>query len=100
MTVADKTTRAKTNDILREQLEYLIDHVGDSVVFSCSECRRYLRVRSILLQIFRSCKERHLQPNEVKGKQADLVHGMPFLQSSGGAVQDSGSRCRRQKFLS
>lgn len=48
---------AKTNEILREQLEYLIDHAGDKVELSCSECRRYLRIRSLLLQIFRTSTE-------------------------------------------
>jgi hypothetical protein len=48
---------AKTDDILREQLEYLIDHAGEKVELSCSECRRYLRVRSLLLQVFRTSTE-------------------------------------------
>jgi hypothetical protein len=48
---------AKTDDILREQLEYLIDHAGDKVEPRCSECRRYLRVRSLLLQIFRTSEK-------------------------------------------
>jgi hypothetical protein len=43
---------ANRDEILREQLEYLIDHAGDTVVHSCPECRRYLEVRSLLLQIF------------------------------------------------
>ena len=46
-----------TGDILREQLEYLIDHASDQIVPSCSECRRYLRVRSLLLQIFRTSND-------------------------------------------
>ena len=32
----------ETDDILREQLEYLIDQASDKIVPSCSECRRYL----------------------------------------------------------
>ena len=47
----------ETDDILREQLEYLIDHVSDKIVPGCSECRRYLRVRSLLLQIFRTSND-------------------------------------------
>jgi hypothetical protein len=40
-------------DVLREQLEYLIDHAAfDEAPCGCSECQRYLRVRSILLEIF------------------------------------------------
>jgi hypothetical protein len=39
-------------DILREQLEYLIGHSARNAQCSCSECRRYLRVRSALLEIF------------------------------------------------
>jgi len=39
-------------DILREQLEYLIEHAAWSVQCGCSACRRYLRTRSLLLEIF------------------------------------------------
>lgn len=40
------------NDILREQLEYLINHVTGHGICGCSDCERYLRVRSVLLEIF------------------------------------------------
>ena len=43
---------ANEYDIMREQLEYLIDHTAEHVQCGCSECRRYLRARSILLEIF------------------------------------------------
>jgi hypothetical protein len=43
---------ANENDIMLEQLEYLIDHTAGQVQCGCSECRRYLRARSILLEIF------------------------------------------------
>lgn len=39
-------------DVMREQLEYLIGHAGREAQCGCPECRRYLRVRSILLEIF------------------------------------------------
>jgi len=43
---------ADETDVLREQLEYLIEHTAQEVQCGCSECQRYLRVRSILLEIF------------------------------------------------
>jgi len=43
---------ANENDVMREQLEYLIDHTAEHVQCGCAECRRYLRARSILLEIF------------------------------------------------
>jgi hypothetical protein len=43
---------ANENDVMREQLEYLIDHTAEHVQCGCSECRRYLQARSILLEIF------------------------------------------------
>ena len=43
---------ADENDILREQLEYLIRHAAERSLCSCSECQRYLRVRALLLEIF------------------------------------------------
>ena len=46
--------------VMREQLEYLIDHATEQVECGCSECRRYLRVRSILLEIFGEPRERAL----------------------------------------
>jgi hypothetical protein len=39
-------------EILREQLEYLIEHRAGATACQCSECQRYLRVRAILLEIF------------------------------------------------
>ena len=57
---------AKTDDILREQLEYLIGHVSDKIVPGCSECRRYIRVRSLLLQIFQTSNNEGAQAREVK----------------------------------
>jgi hypothetical protein len=39
-------------DILREQLEYLIEHTACSIPCECSVCSRYGLVRSLLLEIF------------------------------------------------
>lgn len=39
-------------DVLREQLEYLIANATLEAPCGCSECQRYFRVRSILLEIF------------------------------------------------
>jgi len=43
---------ADETDVMREQLEYLIEHISQEVLCGCSECQRYLKVRSILLEIF------------------------------------------------
>jgi hypothetical protein len=43
---------ADANDVMREQLEYLIDHAAGRMAICCSLCRRYLRARSVLLEIF------------------------------------------------
>ncbi len=43
---------ADENDVMREQLEYLIGHTADHGLCGCSECQRYLRVRALLLAIF------------------------------------------------
>lgn len=47
---------ANENDVMREQLEYLIGHVTERGVCNCSECGRYLRVRLMLLEIFQEQK--------------------------------------------
>ena len=39
-------------DVMREQLEYLIEHAAGREECGCAACRRYLRVRAILLEIF------------------------------------------------
>jgi hypothetical protein len=39
-------------DVMREQLEYLIGHATEPGACACSDCQRYLRVRSVLLEIF------------------------------------------------
>jgi hypothetical protein len=41
-------------DVMREQLEYLIEHVSEKGMCGCSECQRFLRVRSALLEVFES----------------------------------------------
>lgn len=43
---------ADESDVMREQLEYLIDHASEQGTCGCSDCQRYLRVRSLLLAIF------------------------------------------------
>ena len=43
---------ANEDDVLREQLEYLIAHMAERGACGCPECLRYLRVRSVLLEIF------------------------------------------------
>ena len=43
---------ADESDVMREQLEYLIGHATEPGACGCSECERYLRVRSLLLEIF------------------------------------------------
>lgn len=43
---------ADENDVMREQLEYLIRHAVRGGICGCSECGRYLRARTVLLEIF------------------------------------------------
>ena len=43
---------ADENDVMREQLEYLIAHATEQGDCGCSACQRYLQVRSLLLEIF------------------------------------------------
>jgi phenylpyruvate tautomerase PptA (4-oxalocrotonate tautomerase family) len=40
------------NNVMREQLEYLINHIAEQGICGCSQCQRYLRTRSVLLEIF------------------------------------------------
>jgi len=42
---------ADTNEILREQLEFLIEHAGEQTC-GCSSCLRYSSVRAVLMQVF------------------------------------------------
>ena len=55
-------------EVMREQLEYLIEHVAEKGICGCSECRRFLRVRSALLEIFTSGPA----PQEVRPVASDL----------------------------
>jgi len=59
--VAVPATREATaaNDVMREQLEYLINHIAEQGICGCSQCQRYFRTRSVLLEIF---NEPHCQP--------------------------------------
>ena len=39
-------------DVMREQLDYLIQHAASSAPCACSACERFARARSVLLEIF------------------------------------------------
>ncbi len=43
---------AGEGDVMLEQLQYLIAHTAAAGQCGCSECQRYHRVRSVLLEIF------------------------------------------------
>ncbi len=53
--------RADECDVLREQLDYLMDCGAEHSHCRCSECRRFQRVRSILLEIFREPRTPRVQ---------------------------------------
>jgi hypothetical protein len=42
---------ADATDVLREQLEFLIEHAGNGVC-GCRLCNRYLAARTILMEAF------------------------------------------------
>jgi len=42
---------ADANQVMREQLEYLIEHAGSGTC-GCSQCQRYLRARDLMMEIF------------------------------------------------
>ena len=42
---------ADANDVMREQLEYLIEHAQGGIC-GCAQCTRYLRARSVLMEVF------------------------------------------------
>ena len=44
---------ANANEVMREQLEYLIEHAGSGTC-GCPLCHRYLRSRTLLLEIFQA----------------------------------------------
>lgn len=39
-------------ELLREQLDYLIDHTEVHPQCGCGECKRFLRVQAVLVEIF------------------------------------------------
>ena len=62
--------RAHENEVLREQLDYLIEHTGNHAVRGCSECQRYLRVRFALLEIFRDAQRLRVEEPPAMAKAA------------------------------
>lgn len=42
---------ADANSVMREQLEYLIEHAENGTC-GCRQCHRYLRAQALLLEIF------------------------------------------------
>ena len=57
---------ADENDVMREQLEYLIEHTVSDLKCGCAECQRYLRVRAVLLEIFAEPPRAALAPELAK----------------------------------
>jgi hypothetical protein len=57
---------ANEADVMREQLEYLIGHATSARQCGCADCKRYLRARATLLEIFeeptRPTKVREIAP--------------------------------------
>jgi hypothetical protein len=49
---------ADEDEVMLDQLESLIAHVAERGICGCSECRRYLRARDVLLEIFDDPKPR------------------------------------------
>jgi hypothetical protein len=50
--VAPADELVHTNDVMLEQLEFLLDHTAEHGVCGCSICQRYLRARAVLTEIF------------------------------------------------
>ena len=44
---------ADTHEVMREQLDFLIEHAQHGAR-GCSQCYRYLRARAVLMEIFAS----------------------------------------------
>ena len=42
---------ANENEVMLEQLEYLIEHAQGGNC-GCAQCERYLRVRSVIMEVF------------------------------------------------
>ena len=42
---------ANANEVMLEQLEYLIEHAHAGAC-GCSQCQRYQRARSVLMEVF------------------------------------------------
>ena len=42
---------ANENDVMLEQLEYLIEHAQGGIC-GCAQCTRYLRAKSVLMEVF------------------------------------------------
>ena len=42
---------ADTHAVMREQLEYLIEHAGSGIC-GCEQCQRYASIRSALMKMF------------------------------------------------
>jgi hypothetical protein len=42
---------ANENEVMLEQLEYLIEHAQGGIC-GCAQCERYLRVRSMIMEVF------------------------------------------------
>ena len=49
--LAPRPQAAIENEVMLDQLEFLIEHVQEGVC-GCEQCERYLRARTLLLEVF------------------------------------------------
>jgi hypothetical protein len=47
---------ADANEVMQEQLEYLIEHARGGIC-GCAQCERYLRARSVLMEVFADSRQ-------------------------------------------
>jgi hypothetical protein len=47
---------ANANEVMREQLEYLIEHAQGGAC-GCAQCERYERARALLMEVFTTSRQ-------------------------------------------
>lgn len=80
------------NDVLFDQLEFLVDHFAQCDSYGCSECGRYFAVREKLMKPFVEVEYHRFAIAEQRRRSLDSGEQALAVGATGKKVQDIPSR--------
>ena len=72
---------ADANDVMREQLEYLIEHAQNGLC-GCEQCQRYSRARALLMEVFADSPQPALMKKTLQDERYLMGSHVPYCSGS------------------